>query len=157
MSLKPKHPDILLLIGTQTGNSESVADVVAETLGSNGFVVHIVDMAEAYPEMLTDYRQLVVVMCTWAEGTFPDNAVAFFEAYQSVEMDLSMLSYAMVGLGDHDYDPYFLTANIELAKALEGQGATRTLEMLEIDGTPQARHLEGVEEWAATLAGVFAT
>ena len=96
------HPDILILVGTQTGNSEVVAEVVAEELGEAGFTCHVVDMAEACPEMLAGYRQLVVVMCTWAEGTFPDNTVEFYDALVAVKPDLSELSFGMIGLGGED-------------------------------------------------------
>ncbi len=149
------HPDILLLVGTQTGNSESVAEVVAEQLGDVGFTCHIVDMAEAYPEMLADYHQLVVVMCTWAEGTFPDNTVEFYDALISVKPDLSRLSYGMIGLGDHDYDPYYLTANYKLAETLEEFGAAPVIEILDIDGTPKPRHLTAAQEWAVRVGEAF--
>ncbi len=149
------HPDILLLVGTQTGNSEAVAEVVAEQLGDGGFTCHVVDMAEAYPEMLVDYRQLVVVMCTWAEGTFPDNTVEFYDALVAVKPDLSGLSFGMIGLGDHDYDPDYLTANFKLTETLSACGAIPAVEILEIDGTPKPRHLDASKRWAMNVAEAF--
>ena len=71
LDLHAADPDVLVLVGTQTGNSEIVADALAETLGDLGFAAHLLDMAEAYPEQLADYRQIVAVLCTWSEGTFP--------------------------------------------------------------------------------------
>lgn len=155
MNVSTIHPDILILVGTQTGNSESITEVVAETLGEVGFTCHIVDMAEAYPEMLVDYRHLVVVMCTWAEGTFPDNAVEFYDALTTVQPDLAKVSYAMIGLGDHDYDPFYLTANYKLAEALEACGATADVELLDIDGTPKPRHMKTAKDWALRVAELF--
>lgn len=149
------HPDILILVGTQTGNSEAVAEAVAEQLGEARFTCHVVDMAEAYPEMLADYRQLVVVMCTWAEGTFPDNTVEFYNALVEVKPDLSHLSFGMIGLGDHDYDPFYLTANYKLAKTFEECGATSVIEILDIDGTPKPRHIKDAREWAVKVAEAF--
>ncbi|MCH8031053.1 MAG: flavodoxin domain-containing protein [Bacteroidetes bacterium] len=150
------HPDILILVGTQTGNSEVVAEVVAEELGEAGFTCHVVDMAEAYPEMLAGYRQLVVVMCTWAEGTFPDNTVEFYDALVAVKPDLSELSFGMIGLGDHDYDPFYLTANYKLVETLSACGAASVIEILDIDGTPKPRHLEAARSWARKAAEAFA-
>lgn len=151
------HPDILLLVGSQTGNSEAVAEVVAERLGQLGFVCHVVDMAEAYPEMLADYRQLVVVMCTWAEGTFPDNAVDFYDALVAIKTDFSGLSYGMIGLGDHDYDPFYLTANYQLAGMLEKRGAIPVIEVLDIDGTPKPHHMDQARTWVMRAAKAFST
>ena len=150
------HPDILILVGTQTGNSEAVAEAVAEQLGEAGFTCHVVDMAEAYPEMLAGYHQLVVVMCTWAEGTFPDNTVEFYDALVAVKPNLSELSFGMIGLGDHDYDPYYLTANYKLVETLEECGAAAVVEILDIDGTPKPRHLKAAKEWALGAAEAFA-
>lgn len=153
----PALPDVLILIGTQTGNSEAVADRVANVLADNGFICHLVDMAEAYPEILEDYHQLVVVMCTWAEGTFADNTVEFYDALTGVRPNLSALRFAMVGLGDHDYDPYFLTANHQLASTLRELRATEIARMFEIDGIPRNRQLADVENWTRQLVTAFAT
>ncbi len=157
MDLKIAHPDILILVGTQTGNSEAITEVAADTLGDLGFTCHIVDMAEAYPEMLVEYHQLIVVMCTWAEGTFPDNAVDFYDALTSVRPDLSGVSFAMIGLGDHDYDPFYLTANYKLAETLEDCGANLAVQILDIDGTPKPRHAIAARAWAASAGVSFAS
>ncbi|MDX1420234.1 MAG: flavodoxin family protein [Rubricoccaceae bacterium] len=156
MDLSGAYPDVLVLVGTQTGNSETVADAVAAQLGDVGFSAHVTDMAEAYPEMLDDYRQLVVVLCTWAEGTFPDNTVAFYEALESLGPDLAHLAYGLVGLGDRDYDPYYQTAAYRLADTLDRLGARRALPIHEIDGEPTPRDTAGAVAWALGLAEAFA-
>ncbi len=150
------YPDVLVLVGTQTGNSERIADAVAGRLGDVGFSCHVTDMAEAYPEMLADYRQLVVVVCTWAEGTFPDNTVDFFDALTDLAPDLGHLAYGLVALGDHDYDPYYQVAAYRLDGTFQELGARRLLEIHEIDGTPNARDLEEAGAWALRMARAFA-
>ena len=150
------YPDVLVLVGTQTGNSERIADAVAERMGEVGFSCHVTDMAEAYPEMLADYRQLVVVLCTWSDGTFPDNTVEFYDALTDLAPDLGHLAFGLVGLGDRDYDPYYQTAAYRLDETLLGLGARRLLPIHEIDGTPKARDLEDAEGWALQMAEAFA-
>jgi sulfite reductase alpha subunit-like flavoprotein len=113
-------------------------------------------MAEAYPELLADYRQLVVVLCTWAEGTFPDNTVAFFEALEALAPPLRHLAYGLVGLGDRDYDPYYQTAAYRLADTLDRLGARRVLPLHEIDGEPTPDEVAGAMAWAGRLARAFA-
>ena len=107
LDLSAAHPDVLVLVGTQTGNSEIVAAALAETLGALGFAAHVLDMAEAVPEDLAGYRQLVAVTCTWSGGTFPDNAVEYVEALDALAPDLAGLAFGVVGLGDRDYDPFY--------------------------------------------------
>ena len=156
MDLSGAYPDVLVLVGTQTGNSETVADAVAAQLGDVGFSCHVTDMAEAYPEMLADYRQLVVVVCTWADGTFPDNTVDFYDALTALGPSLDHLAYGVVGLGDRDYAPYYQTAAYRLVNTLDGLGAHRVIDVHEVEGVPGPRTLEAAEAWALQCGHAFA-
>lgn len=156
MDLTSAHRDVLVLVGTQTGNSELVAAAVTDHLALLGFTSHVVDMADAYPEMLAEYAQLIAVLCTWAEGTFPDNAKDFALALDRLELPLAGLSFGVVGLGDHDYDPFFLTAADDLDRMLTARDARQAAPRLEIDGIPNARHYEETRAWTERLAAAFA-
>lgn len=156
MDLSAAHPDVLVVVGTQTGNGEIVADAVAERLGGLGFAVHVLDAAEAVPEDLSGYRQLVAITCTWSNGTYPDNAVAFAEALDAVAPDLGHLAYGVVGLGDRDYHPYYQTAARRLDDRLASLGARRALPAHEIDGGPTPADVAAAADWAERLAEAFA-
>ena len=156
MDLRAARPDVLVLVGTQTGNSEVVADALAERLGELGFAVHLLDMAEAYPELLEEHDQVVAVTCTWSDGTFPDNAVEFAEALESVGPDLSAVRFGVCGLGDRDYDPFYQTAAHKLADLLRQCGATEAVGLWDIDGGPTPADVEGAVAWADGLAAAFA-
>ena len=144
--------DLLVLIGTQTGNGELVAEHVAEALNARGVTCHLTDMADAFPETLADFRHLLVVMCTWSEGTAPDNAVDFLGALDDVAPDLAHLAFAQIALGDRDYDPFFLTASLRLDETLKRLGARELLPMHALDGTPNQRHFADAVAWAERLA-----
>jgi len=156
MDLSAADPDVLVLVGTQTGNSEIVADALAERLGDLGFAVHVLDMAEAYPELLEEHRQIVAVTCTWSDGTFPDNAVDFVDALESVSADLHGVRFAVCGLGDRDYDPYYQTAGYRLADLFRQRGAEEVAPFHDIDGGPTADDVAGAVAWAETVAAAFA-
>jgi len=156
LDLSSAQPDVLVLVGTQTGNSELVADALAQTLGDLGFAAHVLDMAEAVPEGLADYRQLVVVLCTWANGTYPDNAVDYVESLEAVQPHLAHVQFGIVGLGDRDYDPYYQTAAYHLDALLTDCGATRALAMHEVDGVPTPEDIESAVAWAEQCASAFA-
>ena len=113
-------------------------------------------MAEAYPEMLADYRQLIAVTCTWSEGTFPDNAVDFVESLEAVAPDLSGLRFGVCGLGDRDYDPYYQTAAEKLVGLLRQSGAAEAQPLHDIDGGPSPEDVEGAVAWAVRCAEAFA-
>ncbi|MEL6613985.1 MAG: flavodoxin family protein [Bacteroidota bacterium] len=156
MDLTAAYREILVLVGTQTGNSELVAEEVADHLADLGFECDLTDMADAYPELLADYRQAIVVMCTWSDGTPPDNAVAFMEGVEEVEPSLAHLVFGMIALGDHDYDPYYCVAAYRLADRFERLGAHRALEHLDIDGTPRVSHYDAAKAWSERCALAFA-
>ena len=157
MDLSAARPDVLLLVGTQTGNSEIVADAIGDRLGDLGFAVHLLDMAEAYPEVLEDHGQIIAVTCTWSDGTFPDNAVDFVEALGDVRPALEGARFGVCGLGDRDYDPFYQTAAIKLSDLLKGCGATEAAPLHDIDGGPTPADLEGAVAWAEACAHAFAT
>lgn len=156
MDLHAANPDVLVLVGTQTGNSETVADAVSERLADLGFDAHLVDMAEAYPELLAEHRQIIVVMCTWSDGTFPDNGKDFEEALPVVAPDLSGVRFGIIGLGDRDYHPYYQTAAIWLGERLAEYGAQEAAPLHEIDGTPTAEDTAGALAWTDRIAQAFA-
>ncbi len=155
LDLSAAHPDVLVLVGTQTGNSEIVAAAIAETLGALGFAAHVLDMAEAVPEDIAAYKQLIAVTSTWSGGTFPDNAVEYVEALEGLAPDLSALAFGVVGLGDRDYDPFYQTAARRLDGMLEALGATRSAEPCEIDGGPTPADIAATQVWATGLARAF--
>lgn len=156
LDLSTAHPDVLVLVGTQTGNSERVADAVADRLGALGFAAHVLDLAEAYPEVLTEHRQAIAVTCTWSEGTFPDNAVDFVDALEAVRPDLRGLAFGIVGLGDRDYDPYYQTAAVRLGGLLRDLGAAEAVPRHDIDGGPTAADVDAACAWAERCAEAFA-
>ncbi len=155
LDLSAAHPDVLVLVGTQTGNSEIVAAAIAETLGALGFAAHVLDMAEAVPEDIAEYQQLVAVTCTWSGGTFPDNAVEYVEALEALAPDLTGLAFGVVGLGDRDYDPFYQTASRRLDALLVAFGATRGADSCEIDGGPTPADVAATQAWATGLAEAF--
>ncbi|WP_412067701.1 flavodoxin domain-containing protein [Rubrivirga sp. IMCC43871] len=155
LNLEAADPDVLVLVGTQTGNSERVADAVADALGDLGFAVHLLDMAEAYPEALEEYRQILAVVCTWSEGTFPDNAVDFAEALEAVRPDLTGAGFSVCGLGDRDYDPFYQTAAFKLIDLLATSGAREIVPLHDIDGGPSAEDIAGAVGWAQRCAAAW--
>ncbi len=147
---------LLVLFGTQTGNSELVAEEVAEALADAGHAADVLDMADAVPEDLEEAGRVIFVLCTWSDGTFPDGAVPFWEALDAVAPDCSGLAYGVVALGDRLYEPYYQVAAYRLADRLDALGATRAAEHFEIDGPARPRVLDAARAWAARCAEAMA-
>ncbi len=152
---KTRHMKILMLIGTQTGNTETVAEAVAQHLAVAGHLIHFVDLADAYPEMLMEYPHLILATSTWGDGELPDNALDFYETLLALAPDLSHLQYAILALGDHTYDPYFCKAAEIFQDILHQFGARQSQAPYEIDAGPTKDDIRGACEWAIKVSLAF--
>lgn len=144
----------LILFATQTGNSEELAGEIYRVLLDGDHEAELVDMADAYPELLADADTLIAVVCTWSDGTFPDNAVAFWTSLKQLRPDCSHLRYGVVALGDRLYAPHYQEAAHDLAAQLDELGARRIAEDFEIDGPVSSSHRQEVRAWVARLLEV---
>lgn len=137
-----------MLIGTQTGNTERLAESVAEYLAQSRHRIHFVDLADAYPEMLADYAHLILATSTWGDGELPDNAIDFYETLDSLAPDLSHLSFGIIALGDHVYDPHFCKSAGIMDEILCRFQAKSLIEPYEIDAGPNQDDVDGACQWA---------
>lgn len=149
------YPDVLVLVGTRTGNAQRVAERVAEALAPVGFAVRVVNMIDAGPEVLEAADQLVVCTSTHGEGELPDTAVDFYEALAAARPDLGHLAYGVVALGDRHYER-FAHGGALFRTLLDALGAVEVIDPFEIDQGPTLRDLSGAADWALVCAAAFA-
>lgn len=147
--------NLLMLIGTQTGNTETVAESVAQHLAQEGHTIHFVDLADAYPEMLLDYNYLILAISTWGDGELPDNALDFYETFLTLAPALSHLQFAILALGDHTYDPYFCKAGEIFTEILTRFGARKALPTHEIDAGPTREDIRRACHWSSQVCTSF--
>ena len=78
---------ITVLYGTETGNSESLADEFAKAAKAKG---HDVELAAASQKNINDLKSIencVVVISTWGDGDAPADAEKFCETLYTAEED----------------------------------------------------------------------
>ena len=97
---------ITILYGTESGNSEELADKLAKDAKKKGHKVSVSNMSEFKPADLTKCETLLVVVSTWGEGDPPEAAEEFHEQFMSLKADLSKLEYSVCALGDTSYDKF---------------------------------------------------
>ena len=95
-----------ILFGTETGNSEMVADEIASALDPLGVTSEVHSMAEYPVTDLPDQSLVILITSTYGEGDLPDTAIPFFEALSATKPDLSTTRFAAFGLGDSSYETY---------------------------------------------------
>ncbi len=146
---------VLILVGTQTGNTERLAQRIAKAVAESGSGVCVTDMWDAYPEQVAGFGRVIVCTSTWGDGDLPDNAVDLFEGLANVRPDLSHVTFAVAALGDHEYDPFFCRAGHRFEELLTELGAVHVATPLEINEGPSEQDLREAEGWARSVVEAF--
>jgi MioC protein len=145
---------VLILVGTETGAAEDVADGLAATLEDKGTEVEVLDMEDAYPGLLDGGRAVVVCTATHGDGELPYNSWDFYEALEEERPDLGGVRFCVCVLGDSTY-PDFCQAGKTWSRFLAELGAREVIERHEIDGLVGEDKVEGAREWMLQAARRF--
>ncbi len=138
-----------VLYGTQTGNSEDLAERLVALLRENGLGADLAALDDADPERLAAASHLLVVTSTYGEGEMPDNAELFWEALSAdTAPRLEHLAFSVLALGDSGYEDFCRAGQI-LDTRLEQLGASRLAPRVDCD-------VDFEEPAAAWLAEVVA-
>ncbi|MEU5319748.1 sulfite reductase flavoprotein subunit alpha [Streptomyces sp. NPDC021056] len=141
-----------VLIGTQTGNAELVADDIVAGARARGLGGRATALDDVTPEALAAMSHVIVVTSTYGEGEMPDNAGLFWEALQSdTAPRLEGVRYSVLGLGDRGYDDFCQAAKL-IDTRLEQLGATRLHERVDCDVDFE----EPAAEWTAAVLDLVA-
>lgn len=147
--------DILILVGTESGNAQMVADLLKDELGRQGHRVEVMSRGTA-AEAGFARRDVVLVCCaTHGDGELPDNIIPMHDSLKAECPDLRHIRYGVIALGDQTYHDTFCFAGKAMDTLFAGLGARKLGERLEIDACtqplPDEEALEWLKEWAALL------
>ena len=123
---------LLVLYGTESGNSEILAARTAKLAKAGGFKVKLSNMAEASPDDLVKAGSLLVVVSTWGEGDPPESAEEYHGAFMAGGLDLSGVRYSVCALGDTSYE-HFCKIGKDFDQQLEKLGAERVASRADCD------------------------
>ncbi|PWY70273.1 hypothetical protein BO70DRAFT_389949 [Aspergillus heteromorphus CBS 117.55] len=142
-SQPPQRRSALVLYGSETGNSQEVAEELGTLAERLHFRTHVAELNHYKPEVLKSHTLVILVVSTTGQGDFPANARSFWRSLLLKRLPPTFLegvNFASFGLGDSSY-PKFNWAARKLHKRLVQLGAN------EIYGCGEAdqQHPEGLE------------
>ena len=142
---------INILFGSQSGNAQNLANVISESLASEGFDSPVFDMGSIDPENIHDMDYVVIVTSTWGDGEAPDNASEWMSYLKfNEELNLSHVKFAVIGLGD-TYYPHFCQCGKDFEQYLSKHGGHSLLRRLDCD----LYYEEQYPEWLSELIEVL--
>jgi sulfite reductase (NADPH) flavoprotein alpha-component len=115
---------LMVLYGTESGNSEVLADRAVKAAKKSGFQAVMKNMSDISPADLLKVSNLLVVVSTWGDGDAPETAVSFHKEFMENPMDLSKVRFSVCALGDTSYEQ-FCKIGKDFDARLEQLGGTR--------------------------------
>ena len=126
-------PELTVLFGSESGNSEGLADQTVKTAAKSGFKAKAVSMGDINPAKLKGIENLLVIVSTWGEGDPPENSVDFVSTLMSDKApQLTGTSFSVLSLGDTSYE-HFCKTGIDVDARLEALGAQRIYDRKDCD------------------------
>ena len=155
--------NLTILVGTQTGIAQLVAQEIELRLDGEGFRIRTLLMYDIAAEHSTAKHTaadvfgngglFLVCSSTYGQGDVPDGAKPFYEALLQNRPDLSQVRYGVVALGDRTYAETFCFGGKKFDKLLGELGALRVGEVMLHDASsgnlPEEEAAEWIEGWAA--------
>lgn len=124
-------PKAMIVYASLTGNTEEMANLLAQEFEKLNVEVEVEEAIQVYPEEFHDFDICVVATYTYGtDGELPDEIIDFYE--DLAEEDLSGKVYGVLGSGQTFYE-HFCRAVDYFDKQFERTRATRGTKPIKIE------------------------
>ena len=137
----------IIVYGSNTGNTESLAGAVAEELQSR-LDVTVQNVADISPDDILDYDLILLGSSTWTEGELQEDFQDFFEEMD--RLDLSGKKVAVFGPGDSSWEEYCRAVDLLEEKSRELR-ADLIAPGFKWDGDIDEEAIAEIRKWASKL------
>ena len=125
--------EVLIIFGTETGNSEALADDAKSLVGDYGLDAKIMDMDDVSVEDISNSKRLLICCSTWGEGDQPTNAEDLYEdVCEADEGSMDNVNFAVLALGDTAYE-FFCESGKQWDTIIEQKGGKRVNDRIDCD------------------------
>lgn len=139
----------LVGFASQSGLAEQLAWRTAGQLQAAGIAVQVQPLARVDAQALRQASRALFVVSTFGDGEAPDSARGFERSLLGRELALADLSYAVLALGDRQYQQFCGFAR-RLHGWLQQQGANSLFNPVEVDNGDAA----ALAHWQQQLSGL---
>ena len=126
-------PKAIMIFTSMTGNTEEMAEAIAEGVREQGIELNVKEVLDAVAVELEQYDGILLGAYTWGDGELPDDFLDFYDELDDV--DLTGKKAAVFGSCDSSYEKYGAAVDILIEK-LQERGAEVVLEGLKVELTP---------------------
>ncbi|EJR1031380.1 flavodoxin [Enterococcus faecalis] len=138
-----------IVYASMTGNTEEIADIVAEAFEDLELEVEIDECTQVDATDFEDADICVVATYTYGDGDLPDEIVDFYEDLQ--EIDLSGKIFGVCGSGDTFYDDFCKSVD-DFEAVFTKIGAKKGADSVKVDLAAEEDDIQRLEEFAKKLA-----
>ncbi|MDF2645699.1 MAG: flavodoxin [Paenibacillus sp.] len=124
---------IIIVFASMTGNTEEMADAIAEGLKEEGIEPVVKNVIDTNAEEITHYDGILLGSYTWGDGDLADDFLDFYDEMDDIQLDGKKA--AVFGSCDSSYSEYGAAVDTLVTK-LKELGAEVTLEGLKIELSP---------------------
>lgn len=124
---------VMIVFASMTGNTEDMADAVAEGIRAEGAEVVLKNVMDANASELAGFDAFILGAYTWGDGELPDEFLDFYDELDDVE--LNGVPAAVFGSADSAY-PDFGKAVHLLEEKIEEIGAVLVAPGLKVELNP---------------------
>lgn len=138
-----------IVYASMTGNTEEIADIVAEAFEDLELEVEIDECTQVDATDFEEADICVVATYTYGDGDLPDEIVDFYEDLQ--EIDLSGKIFGVCGSGDTFYDDFCKSVD-DFEAVFTQIGAKKGADSVKVDLAAEEDDIQRLEEFAKKLA-----
>lgn len=140
-----------IVYASMTGNTEEIADIVAEALENLNVEVEINECTQVEAADFKDADICIVATYTYGDGELPDEIVDFHEELQ--EIDLTNKIFGVCGSGDTFYDDFCKSVD-DFEAVFTRIGATKGADSVKVDLAAEEEDIQNLEAFAKKLVEV---
>ncbi|MFC4994032.1 assimilatory sulfite reductase (NADPH) flavoprotein subunit [Rubritalea tangerina] len=123
---------LTILYGTESGNSESLADKTVKEAKKKGFKAVMKNLADISVKDIAKFEHIGLIVSTWGDGEPPEAIESFHKEFMTAGVNLKGVKFSVCALGDTSYDKFCQTGK-DFDVQLEKLGAERVAERVDCD------------------------